>query len=190
MSSNPCQTCFHEVLLSEAASSATPEEVAELQGLYTQCRNHLFLFLKMKLDFWSKPPYVFCGMAHWDPGIARRCAREGRALFERNPVQVAHHRVTWRICHHYHLDLQKFIDGASLSELSADFQWQVAALFFVPVTERSIEAKHALVKMALFDAGLKGSTVKISLRIDYRSYVCACSKILEFSKVWWNVLRV
>ena len=31
----------------------------------------------------------------------------------------------------------------------------------IPVTEGSIEAKHALVKMALCDSGLKGSTVEI-----------------------------
>ena len=31
----------------------------------------------------------------------------------------------------------------------------------ISIMERSIEAKHALVKMALYDAGLKGSTVKI-----------------------------
>ena len=43
-----------------------------------------------------------------------------------------------------------------------EFRLLVARLFQIPVTERSIEAKHALVRMALYDYGLKGSTVNNS----------------------------
>ncbi len=156
------EAAFHEVLLTPASSPATPAEFAELRTVFAHCSNHLYLFLKLQLDFWSKPPYIVCGMAHWDPIIARRCAREGLAAFNEHPVQAAQHRVTWRICHLFWTDLQDFINGAPLSRLSAGFQRQVATLLLVPVTERSVEAKHALVKMALFDSGLKGSTVKIS----------------------------
>jgi hypothetical protein len=60
-------------------------------------------------------------------------------------------------------DLDQFIDGTPLSNLSDRFRSTVAKLFFIPVAERSIEAKHSLAKMALHSTRLKCSTVNISL---------------------------
>ena len=59
-------------------------------------------------------------------------------------------------------DLDKFIDGQPLQSCSMEFQLEVARLFMIPLAERSIEAKHSLVKMSLFRSGLKGSPLQIS----------------------------
>ena len=72
-------TGFNDLLLSESASFATAEELNRLRTIFTTCKNHIFLFLKVKLDFWEKPPYIFAGLAHWDADIARRCGKLGTA---------------------------------------------------------------------------------------------------------------
>ena len=151
-----------ELLQSESASFATPADIAELQLIFNSCKNYLFLFLKLKFDFWSKPPYIFCALGHWDASIARRCAKQGFDLFLQRPFRAVHHRITWIICHIYRKDLEAFIEGTPLAQLSFGFRLVVAKLFFILIVERSIEARHALVQMALYDSGLKGSTVNIS----------------------------
>jgi hypothetical protein len=48
-------------------------------------------------------------------------------------------RITWLICFILRVDLDLFIQGAPLAQLSKEFQRIVAKLFFMPVAERSIE---------------------------------------------------
>ena len=83
-------------------------------------------------------------------------------MFLLRPERLLHHRVTWLFCEVYRLDLDAFISGTPMNQLSHGFRRLVAAMLFLPIVERSIEAKHALVKMALYDAGMKGSTLRIS----------------------------
>ena len=86
----------------------------------------------------------------------------GLRFILKHPHRSAHRRVTWAFCTTYRQDLDSFIAEAHIHQLSFGFRRMVAAMMFIPVVERDIEAKHALVQMALCDSGLKGSTVKIS----------------------------
>ena len=67
------------------------------------------------------------------------------------------------ICSQHRVDFDRFIDGAEFGELGEPCRLLVGKFFFIPVAERSIEAKHSLAKMALCSSRLKGSTVNISL---------------------------
>lgn len=152
-----------DLLNGETAVRATPRMIQATQYMFIGFKNHIALFLTMKLDFWSKPPYVFAGLGHWDRQMATQCGAMGRAAFDRHPNKDAHHRMTWLFCHTLRADLDRFVDGIALADLSDQFRAAVAKLFFIPVAERSIEAKHSLAKMALYCSRLKGSTVNVSL---------------------------
>ena len=122
----------------------------------------VFLFLKLKLAHWQQLPHLWCGLAHWDAAVARRCAAEALDLFNRHDDAHSHHPISVRFAVTLRSDLDHFIAGAELLSLSLAFQEGVAEFLFIPVVERSIEQKHALVKMALHSCGLKGSTVRVS----------------------------
>ncbi len=146
-------------VLEQVQGGLSVQELQAIQGTFQSCKNHLFLHLTLKLHFWSQPPYVFCGLAHWDENVARQCAASGRAVFEKHPERSLHHRVTWEVCHIRRSDLDAFIAGRRLEDLSRGFRLLVAQLLFIPITERGIESKHALATMALQSAHWKGSPV-------------------------------
>ena len=160
---NLLDLAFSELLLSDGIAFAKAEDIELLHECFEHCKNHLLLYLRLKLNFWQKVPYIFIGMAHWDLNIARRCAEVGRQQWQRCPEIKAHHRLTVLMCYRYAGQLDKFIQGASLASLSRDFQLVIATFMLIPIVERSIERKHALVKMALYSSHMKGSAVHISL---------------------------
>ena len=126
-------------------------------------KSHIFLLLTVKFQFWSTPPYIFCGLAHWDVEKARKCAAEGLRLFLLQPRHELHHRLTWLVCVTWRDELDKFIAGDSLQNCCRPFQLLIARLLMVPIVERSIEAKHALAKIALQSSHMHGSAVRMSL---------------------------
>ncbi len=146
-------------MLEQVRGGLSVQELQAIQDTFQSCKNHLFLHLTLKFHFWSQPPYVFCGLAHWDESVARQCAASGRAVFDKHPDRSLHHRVTWEICHTWRSDLDAFIAGRRLEDLSRGFRLLVAQLLFIPITERGIESKHALATMALQSAHWKGSPV-------------------------------
>ena len=150
-------------LLSDPQSlQATESEQFEASTMFRHCVGRVFLFLKIKLAHWQQLPHVWCGMAHWDRAVAQQCAARGRDLYEQSRNAPGHHTLTITFCCSLRQDLDKFIDGTAALCLSQPFQEALAQLLFIPVSERSIESKHALVRGALQRSGLKGSTVRLS----------------------------
>ena len=141
----------------------SPPDLQMLHKGFTACRNHLQLHLALKFHVWSKVPYIFCGLAHWDEAKARRCAEEGRRSFDETPAQEVHHRVTVTFCVYFRSDLDAFIVGRPLQHTSRGFRLAVARLLCIPIVERSIEAKHAYAKSALQSVHFKGVPVVLSL---------------------------
>ena len=151
-----------QLLSDPRALQATAAEQAEVSTMFRHCTSRIHLFLKIKLTHWQQLPHVWCGVAHWDKAVAQQCARKGRELFQQNPEAPWHHSLTLTMCCRLRDDLDKFIAGSDMLCLSQAFQEVVAQLLFIPVSERTIEQKHALVTMALHKSGLKGSTVRLS----------------------------
>ena len=82
-------------------------------------------------------------------------AREvGLSSLTHHILREVHHRVTWTFCNILRPDFAVFIAGTALVQLSRQFRRWVSKLLFIPVTERPVKVKHALVQMALFDAVL------------------------------------
>ena len=60
-------------------SSATRDMVTED---FEQGKAFVTMGLTMKLDFWNRPPWKFCGMAHHNASTARRVAKECLEQFD------------------------------------------------------------------------------------------------------------
>ncbi len=57
------------------------------------------------------------------------------------------------------MDLDRFIQGAQLNDLSLEFRSITAKLFFIPVAERSIEVPLILKLGQLGEAGFAGQII-------------------------------
>ena len=102
----------------------------------------------IKIDTFKRLPTHLCGLAHAEEDIARACGKRCIEAFERDPRREAHDDRTlyWmrKDCH-LRRQLELFVAGKPRDECSLEFLEEVAALYFVPCVETTIEEKHARV---------------------------------------------
>ncbi|CAE7589529.1 unnamed protein product [Symbiodinium sp. CCMP2592] len=123
-------------LLADAPLPLSAESQGSImQDFQTACQ-HVRLLLTTKLDHWSRLPWVLCGLAHSDEGVARDLAGEIRTRLQNAPEADLHHRLTRRFLQGALRDeLCRFADGAAFADLSPEFRAAVAPLRFIPITE-------------------------------------------------------
>lgn len=101
--------------------------------------------VRLKFNFWTQLPWKLCGMSHWDPAVARRCAEESLSTYDLVALETAadvNHRVTV-----FFLDpranmrahVQSFADGLPMHD---NLEVEVMILRLIPVAERIIEREH------------------------------------------------
>ena len=102
----------------------------------------------IKIDTFKRLPTHLCGLAHAEEDIARACGKRCIEAFERDPRREAHDDRTlyWmrKDCH-LRRQLELFVAGKPRDECSLEFLEEVAALYFVPCVETTIEEKYARV---------------------------------------------
>ena len=64
------------VLESELPRQLSEEEVSQLLQDFERARQHLIMTYVMKLTFWTQPPFVMAGLAHWNPSVRVDCVRK------------------------------------------------------------------------------------------------------------------
>ena len=107
----------------------------------------------MKLHNWTVLPWLLCGLACSDEDLARDMGRKSLAQFDNAPESEAvHHRVTMTFCSHIghsvRNQLEQFVNGTPREALP-ELHLAIAALFFIPITERCIEEPHSRVKRVI-----------------------------------------
>ena len=149
---------LHASLFLSAPSGSMPLSPADLRVISEDLeagKVHMQLLLQAKLDYWSRLPWHLCTLAHKSEPTARDHARLCVQMFERDPREAAHHRITWLWLApssplRYQVDL--FIAGAERLSLDSSFTRKVAELRFVPLVESVIEQRHAKVQPGLHGA--------------------------------------
>eukprot|EP00959_Pyramimonas_sp_CCMP1952_P057638 1203190-Pyramimonas_sp.AAC.1 len=105
--------------------------------------------LGVKCAYWKALPWTLIGLAQLDEERARQSGQLSLDQFAKAPsAPPAQHRITWKLLQPgapFRIELEKFVGGASRWSLASHFQEQVAAFFFVPVVETTIEEKHSRV---------------------------------------------
>jgi hypothetical protein len=133
------------------AASMTIEQWTSLLADLRSAQSHLLALLRVKTAFWKSLPWLLVGLAHGDVEVARRLGRRAIELFDKDPRQEAHHRLTWHWLRPGPLRtaLTIFVGGDGLlSDGGSILVKNVARLRFVMVVETTVEAKHARVTAA------------------------------------------
>jgi hypothetical protein len=142
-----CQGTLVGILEGGSGEPITKENLAILAKDFATGKSQTVLLLKTKLDFWQRLPWLLCGLAHHEDAVAQRVARDALQAMRDAPDPAVHHRTTVKFLPggRLHEDLIAVSTGRDIASLSEEFQKAVAILGFIPVTETTIEAKHAKV---------------------------------------------
>jgi hypothetical protein len=144
-----------DIMLSCSIVNLSSADEASVTDDFSKGVSFILLELKLKLNFWNELPYIIFGLAHFNEDVARSIAVLALALWVGSALpREAHHRLT----------IVFFAEGALRSELDAfiaggtrnalPILWlALAKLFFVSITERDIEAVHAMLKQGVAGKG-------------------------------------
>ena len=143
-----------EVMFGEAAQlhPLEEDELKLLQSDMDLAREVLEAEVSSKLDFWQRLPWLMAGLAQVDVEAAREIAHRVLSSFAKDPRECAHHRMTWHLLRpgaSFREELEKFAGGARRTDCSEEFLRQVAVFKLMPISETSIEGRHARVAMAM-----------------------------------------
>jgi len=133
--------------------------VADLE----KAKAHITLQLSNKLAYWLTLPHILCGLAHFDETVARKCGAKALLQWQEAEVADLHHRITVEFFRNDILlkGLIDFVDGVPLAECSQEFQQVVYEKRWIPLSETTIEEKHARVNLDM--SRRRGGPVKVSL---------------------------
>ena len=141
---------------------------------YLEGMRHLAFMMKLKFSSWEELPYALCGVAHYEESKARSAAQACLAKFEdviakRSGDSSGMHALTiaWLSQGTLRDALVLFAQGVSRNDPRlAWLKYNFTRLMFVPILERSVEGRHAVVKKATLHArSLNGSYVSCRLRV-------------------------
>ncbi|CAE7909467.1 retm [Symbiodinium microadriaticum] len=133
-----------ELLLACSSLSASDRDTVLLDFGRGQAK--LQNFLSIKLGFWQALPHRLLVLGHHNEAVARASLTEAKAIFDEHAASVHHHTLTklyfqGLLSEH----VQSFLSGEPRASSPALLR-EAAACAFVSCVERSIEARHALLK--------------------------------------------
>ena len=138
------------VLLSPHLAACGAEDQQTVVSDCSHARRYATLVASLKFSNWAQLPWVLLGIAHHNPDDARQCAAQALRLFEASTGD-SHHYITALLCTpgtQGHEQMRAFIAGESLTSLP--LLLKMASKFkFIPICERWIESRHALLKRHL-----------------------------------------
>ena len=101
----------------------------------------------IKFSFWQTLPHKVLVLGHHSDAEARKGLQDAQAMFDMHENSDKHHPLT---LHFFQgslaADVQRFLAGEIKRQDSFALMQEAAACAFVPAVERSIEARHALLK--------------------------------------------
>ena len=104
-------------------------------------------FFTLKFSFWKTLPHKLCVLGHFMEDIARAGLQEAADMFREHQDSGSHHPLTLRFfqgC--LREDVTAFLEGRIRRSESSLLLKEAAAVGFLSCVERSIEARHALLK--------------------------------------------
>ena len=117
----------------------------------SHAKRHCMFVATVKFANWEQLPWVMMGVAHHDVDVARQCASRALRLYAAAGDEAQRHPMSHVMCARGtvgHEQMVAFIEGQSLASLP--LLSRIAAKWkFVPICERWIESRHALVKRQL-----------------------------------------
>ena len=160
------------------------DEVLVMQD-FEAGRSYIQLGLQVKMNFWSKLPWRLAALSHTDAAVARAAAADmlettaGLAGFE-GDASLVHHPTTLHFLGNGSLlrpMIQEFANGEAMHDF---LRSEACKLAFMPVVERSIEAKHSLISRRVQKNWRSGRIVSLTLRVpDIKAEIAADATYLQ-----------
>ena len=119
---------------------------------FTSACTYILTTLELKLAYWRTLPWLLCGVLHHNALKAMAAAKECIRLYDLLPTPDLHHRVSKEFLagNSPHRPLMQALAlGAPLYSLPRFFVARLLRLKFIPIVERIIESRHALVAQAV-----------------------------------------
>ena len=130
-----------------ACSSLSPEHRGAVTQDFASGQAKLEHFLVVKFGFWTTLPHCLCVLGHWSEAEAKSGLAKAKELYEQHQDSNKHHALTTRFfAGPLTAQVQSFLAGESSRAALADLMTEASACLFVSCVERSIEARHALLK--------------------------------------------
>ena len=185
------QECFktqHAELLVTCASLPRDEADSVLQD-FARGQAKLEHFLMLKFAFWKALPHSLCALGHHSEATAREALTRARQVYDEHLESPNHHALT----KHFFAgalseQVKAFISGEISREQSPALMQEAAACQFVSCVERSIEARHALLKAKT--AVMKRITpATFSIAIRSHEFHRRCLKDLAMLSEWESQVK-
>ena len=160
--------CRGLVVKALRSNRVSPEDERLLWQDFEAARKYVQLALQIKFDFWQKLPWQLAGLSHPDLDKAREVAKivlEKTAGFNASDPNLVHHPLTLKLLSpdgSFRPMIQAFAEG---QPMPAALHTETSKLGFIPVAERSIEAKHSLITRRVQKNWRTGRVVSLTLRI-------------------------
>ena len=142
------QASQREVLLSPSLASCSEEDQTVVVGDFNHARRYSMLVCTLKFSFWEQLPWLLMGIAHHDSRKARTCAARALHLQDASPCEHELARLLCSAGSQGRREMTAFVRGESLSNLPL-LQSYASKFKFVPISERWVESRHALIKRHL-----------------------------------------
>ena len=136
----------HTELLT-ACSALTHEQRNKILRDFASGQARLEQFFVLKFAFWKSLPHKICLLGHFSEDVARAGLQEAADMFREHADSDQHHPLTRHVFQGAVAeDVQGFLEGRISRSDSNALMREAAACSFIACVERSIEARHALLK--------------------------------------------
>ena len=142
------QESHRDVLLSPSLAACSEVDQNVVVADFNHARRYSMLVCTLKFSHWEQLPWLLIGISHHDCQKARRCAARALQLQDAAPCE---HELARLLCgegSQGRHEMSAFVRGEPLSNLPL-LQSYAAKFKFVPVSERWVESRHALIKRHL-----------------------------------------
>ena len=119
---------------------------------FSRARRHILFNLKLKMSFWTEPPWSHMALGHSNEEVARKEAREALQRCTSAGPDAEHHWVTKVLClpgGKGYNEMNRFAAGLASREQCPTIMYFAVQIRFVTVSERWIEGRHAQAKAHL-----------------------------------------
>ena len=130
-------------------TGAEPEDVQRVMQDWGAGRTLIQATLQIKMRFWTLIPWRLAALLAPDVAAARAAAAQALAQYDQDPEEARHHRVSNEVLGHssaFRADVVRCAVGEAMPVALAG---RLSVMRFMPIVERTIEQKHALVSLAL-----------------------------------------
>lgn len=138
-------------LLTQTQVWCSPQEWHQILSEFHVAQAELAMNLKIKTSFTAKLPWMLAGLAHYNPGVVQRIAKEAIDAYDSTPEETRKdlHKEAHRFLsptHRLRAEMEKLAAGVALGALSRRAQRHISKLRFISLSERVIEAGHKDIK--------------------------------------------